>query len=102
MARECGLFLTATFLKPGNKEPFGHESLVILNMNDKDINIEFDIYFNKAEPVKNISSVTKAQRVRCFRLDSLLVNRIIRSHLVSMLWWFAVGCPDRADGCNPA
>jgi hypothetical protein len=53
----------------GNKEPFGHESLVILNMNDKDTNVEFDVYFDKAEPVKNIKSVIKAERVRCFRLD---------------------------------
>ncbi|HBR20156.1 MAG: hypothetical protein A2Y13_09260 [Planctomycetes bacterium GWC2_45_44] len=55
--------------QPGNKEPFGHESLVILNMNEQDTTVEFDIYFDKTEPVKNIKSVIKAERVRCFRLD---------------------------------
>jgi hypothetical protein len=55
--------------QPGDKEPFGHESLVILNMNEADTKVEFDIYFDKAEPVKNIKSVIKAQRVRCFRVD---------------------------------
>jgi hypothetical protein len=53
----------------GIKEPFGHESLVILNINDKDTKVEFDIYFDKAGPVKNITSVIHAERVRCFRLD---------------------------------
>ena len=55
--------------QPGNKEPFGHESLVILNMNSKDTTVEFDIYFDNADPVKNITAVIKAQRVRCFRTN---------------------------------
>ena len=58
--------------QPGDKEPFGHESLVILNMNDKDTKVEFDIYFDNAEPVKNITATIKAERVRCFRTNEPL------------------------------
>lgn len=53
----------------GHQEPFGHESLVILNMNEHDTKVEFDIYFDSAEPVKNITAIIKAERVRCFRVD---------------------------------
>lgn len=55
--------------QPGDKAPFGHESLVILNMNDRETKVEFDIYFDNADPVKNIRDVIGGQRVRCFRLD---------------------------------
>jgi len=55
--------------QPGNKEPFGHESLVILNMNDKDTKVEIDVYFENKPPIKNITSTINAERVRCFRLD---------------------------------
>jgi len=55
--------------QPGNKEPFGHESLVILNMNDRDTKIEITVYFDNAPPVKNITSLIQAEKVRCFRLD---------------------------------
>ena len=53
----------------GDKEPFGHESLIILNLNPKDTNVCFDIYFEDTEPVTDITATVKAQRVRCFRLD---------------------------------
>ena len=55
--------------QPGDMEPFGHESLIILNMNEEDAKVEFDIYFEDAEPIKNITSIIKAQRVRCFRVN---------------------------------
>ena len=55
--------------QPGDTEPFGHESLVILNMNDRDTKVEFDVYFDKADPVKKLTAVIKAERVRCFRTN---------------------------------
>lgn len=58
--------------KPGNKEPFGHESLVILNMNSCDTKVEFDVYFDNANPIKNLTAVIKAERVRCFRTNEPL------------------------------
>ena len=48
----------------------GHESLIILNSSNKDSKISFEIYFEEKDPVKDITATVKAQRVRCFRLDS--------------------------------
>jgi len=53
----------------GDKEPFGHESLIILNPNQDDAHIKMTIYFEDKEPVRNIVLNVKAERVRCFRLD---------------------------------
>ena len=50
----------------------GHESLVILNSSNKDSQISFEIYFEDKSPVTDITATVKAQRVRCFRLDSPL------------------------------
>jgi hypothetical protein len=55
--------------QPGDKEPFGHEALIILNINDQDTKIELDFYFEDGEPVKNITVAIKAERVKCFRLN---------------------------------
>ena len=48
----------------------GHESLIILNSSNKNTKISFEIYFEDKDPVKDITATIKAQRVRCFRLDS--------------------------------
>jgi len=54
----------------GNGPQKGHESLIILNTSDKDSKISFEIYFEDEEPVTDITATVKAQRVRCFRIDS--------------------------------
>jgi len=64
--------------QPGDKEPFGHESLVILNMNDRDTKVEFDVYFDNADPVKNLTAVIKAERVRCFRTNEPIGDQKFR------------------------
>jgi len=60
---------------PGDKEPLGHEALMILNTSGQDAHIEFDIYFEDKEPVLGIKDVVKAKRVRCFRLDKPLGDK---------------------------
>jgi hypothetical protein len=57
---------------PGNQEPFGHESLVILNPNDKDAAITITVYYVDKEP-ENIENLNvSARRVRCFRTNEPL------------------------------
>lgn len=58
----------------GGTEPHGHESLIILNLNEQDTIVEFDIYFDDKDPVLGLKDTVKAQRVRCFRLDEPLTN----------------------------
>ena len=53
----------------GDKEPFGHEALMITNMNEEDAKITVDIYFEDRDPVKDIKITVPAERVKCFRLD---------------------------------
>lgn len=45
----------------------GHESIMILNPNDRDANISIDIYFEDREPVENIPYLVPAKRIRCFK-----------------------------------
>ena len=54
---------------PGDREPHGHESLVIINLNKTPAQIVFNIYFDNKAPVKNIRALVGAERVRCFRVD---------------------------------
>ena len=53
----------------GNEEPFGQESLMIVNLNTEIAKIEIDILFQDREPVKNITHKLMAERVICIRLD---------------------------------
>lgn len=53
----------------GDSVPFGHEALMVLNMNEQDANLELVIYFEDKEPVKGINLKIPARRVKCFRMD---------------------------------
>lgn len=55
-----------------NAETHGHESLVILNMGEKEVHPILTVYFPDTDPwVVNLESVP-AQRVRCYRTDEPL------------------------------
>jgi hypothetical protein len=53
----------------GDTEPFGHESLMIVNLNADDAEINIDILFEDREPMKNITIKLDGERVMCIRLD---------------------------------
>ena len=69
------LFPDGDLPPPGDKEPFGHEALMILNTSKKHAVIEFDVYFEEKAPVLGIKDTVKAERVRCFRLDKPLGDK---------------------------
>lgn len=50
-----------------NAEYLGHESVMILNTNNKDANVLISIYFEDREPVENIPYIVPAKRIRCFK-----------------------------------
>ena len=56
----------------GNQEPFGHESLVILNPNDKEASITVTVYYVDREPEMIENLVVSARRVRCLRTNEPL------------------------------
>lgn len=45
----------------------GHESVMILNPNDKDAHVSLTFYFEDREPIENVPYVVPAKRIRCFK-----------------------------------
>jgi hypothetical protein len=54
---------------PGDAEPRGHESLLLLNTNDEDAEVVLTVYFEDREPVVLTPQVVAARRVRCIRTN---------------------------------
>ncbi len=54
---------------PGDHEPFGHESLIMLNPNDEDAEVAITVYFEADEPVVLAPQLVAARRVRCIRIS---------------------------------
>ena len=54
---------------PGDAEPFGHESLLMLNPNDEDARVTITVYFEDREPIKDVSITVGAERTFHIRLD---------------------------------
>ena len=52
-----------------NAQYLGHESVMILNTNDRDAHVQISVYFEDREPVENIPYVVPAKRIRCFKTD---------------------------------
>ncbi len=48
---------------------FGHESICVLNTNEKDAKLELDFYFEDREPVLGVAVTIPAQRSQHVRLD---------------------------------
>jgi hypothetical protein len=53
----------------GDKEPFGHEALMVTNLNNEDAKLTIDILFEDREPKKGINLTLGGERVVCIRLD---------------------------------
>lgn len=47
----------------------GHESLMIMNCQDKAANVTLDLFYEDKEPTEDILIVVPAKRVKCVRLD---------------------------------
>ena len=45
----------------------GHESVMILNPNDKDAHVSITFYFEDRDPIENVVYVVPAKRIRCFK-----------------------------------
>jgi len=56
---------------PGDSPLKGHESLIVLNMNDAEATIALCLYFTDKEPIELAPVKVAARRVRCFRLDNV-------------------------------
>lgn len=55
---------------PGDSLLQGHESIIVLNMNDAPASLDLTLFFADREPVTLSSTTVDARRVRCYRLDN--------------------------------
>ena len=62
----------------GDREPFGHEALMVTNLNKKPANLRLELLFEDKEPVRDIKLTVGAERVRCIRLDKPLGDRNLK------------------------
>jgi hypothetical protein len=69
--RKVWVFPDAELPPKGNFELKGHESIIILNMNDIEATIKLTLYFTDSEPYKDIIFKVGANRVRCIRTDNV-------------------------------
>lgn len=56
---------------PGEGVAKGHESVIIVNDNDFDVDIKVTVYFTDKECYDNIKWQVGAKKVRCFRMNRL-------------------------------
>ncbi len=54
---------------PGDAEPKGHESLVVLNPGAEDAAVVITVFFEDHEPAVLAPQVVAARRVKCFRTN---------------------------------
>ena len=54
---------------PGDVQPFGHESLIMLNPNEDDAQVTFTVYFENQDPHVLPVQLVSARRVRCIRIS---------------------------------
>jgi hypothetical protein len=72
MGKKRWVFSDGDLPPPGDKEPFGHEALMITNLNKEAALVKLDLYFEDKDPVKGIDINVESERVKCFRLDKPL------------------------------
>jgi hypothetical protein len=60
----------------GDRDPLGHEALMVTNIGKQEAHLTIDLYFEDKEPVKGLTACVGAERVRCFRLDQPLGEQL--------------------------
>jgi len=67
---KCNWIFSDGDLPPrGDKEPYGHEALMVVNANEEETELLIDILFEDKPPVKGIRQMLGGERVICMRLD---------------------------------
>lgn len=72
MGKKNWIFCDGDLPPSGDREPLGHEALMVTNLNDCEARLRIDLLFEDRPPVKGLLATVGAERVRCFRLDQPL------------------------------
>jgi hypothetical protein len=75
LGRKHWVFADGDLPPSGDKEPLGHEALMVVNLNRKPAQLTLEVVFEDREPVRDIALRVDAGRVKCFRLDKPLGER---------------------------
>lgn len=67
--RKVWFFPDGDLPQPGQGPLKGHESLIMLNPNDRDAKVTVTVYYTDRESEKAPTQTVAARRVRCFRVD---------------------------------
>jgi hypothetical protein len=70
--RTCWVFADGDLPPAGDREPFGHEALMVTNLNKKPATLTLELLFENREPQRGITLTVEGERVRCIRLDKPL------------------------------
>lgn len=73
--RKHWVFADGDLPPAGDKEPLGHEALMVVNLNRKSAQLKLEVLFEDREPVREIVLRVDGARVKCFRLDKPLGER---------------------------
>ena len=69
IGKKVWVFPDGDLPQPGDKEPFGHESLIIVNTNREKATVRMTVYFEGKEPFRDVPVIVEGERVRCVRMD---------------------------------
>ena len=69
LGKKTWVFADGDLPPHGDKEPFGHEAMMIVNNCDTVADITIDLLFEDKEPKYGIKLRVPAKRVNCIRMD---------------------------------
>lgn len=70
LGKKTWVFADGDLPPQGEKEPLGHEALMVVNHSDQEAQIELELLFEDQEPVRGITLAVAPKRVKCFRMDA--------------------------------
>lgn len=69
LGKKTWVFADGDLPPQGDREPLGHEALMIVNNNNEAAHITLELLFEDKDPVDGIHLEVPAKRVNCFRMD---------------------------------
>lgn len=70
IGKKCWIIPDCELPMPGEGILKGHESVIIVNDNEEDVNIDVTLYFSDKECYNGIKWSVGAKKVRCFRMNN--------------------------------
>lgn len=69
IGKKTWVFADGDLPPQGDREPLGHEALMVVNNTDKAAHLELEFLFEDKDPKAGVKLEVPARRVNCFRMD---------------------------------